>query len=52
LGILGEEGGSNAEENSEGGLGDWEDADNQPKKEPKKDQPSSSVMNKSIFKVE
>jgi len=52
LGIFGEEGGSNAEEKSEAGLGDREDADNQSKKEPEKDQPSSSVMNQPLFKVE
>lgn len=52
LGIFGEEGGSNAKEKSEGGSGDQEDADNQVKKEPRKDQPSLSAMNQSLFKVE
>jgi len=52
LGIFGEEGGSNVEEKSEGGSGDREDADNQRKKEHGKDQPSSSFMNQSLFKVE
>ena len=52
LWIFREEGGSNAKDKSKGGSGDREDTDNQPKKEPGKDQPSSSVMNQSLFKVE
>jgi len=52
LGIFGEEGGLNVEEKSEGASGDWEDVDNQPKKEPRKDQPNLSVLNQSLFKVE
>jgi len=40
LGIFGEEGSSNAEDKSEGRLGDQEDTDNQPKKELGKDQTS------------
>jgi len=52
LGIFGEEWGLNAKVKSEGGLGDWEDADNQPKKKPRKDQLSSSFMNQDLFKVE
>eukprot|EP00253_Pinus_taeda_P034565 PITA_34565 len=52
LGIFGEEGGSNAEDKSEGGSEDREDVDDQSKKEPGKDQPSSSFVNQSLFKVE
>lgn len=52
LGIFGEDGGSKVEENSEGGLGDWEDTENQLKKEPKKDQLNSSVLSQSLFKME
>lgn len=52
LGIFGEEGGLNVEEKSEGGFGDQEDADNQLKKEPIKDQPTLSFMIQSLFKVE
>ena len=49
MGIFGEDGGSNAEDKSKGGSRDPEDTENQPKKEPRKDQPSSSVMNQSLF---
>jgi len=52
MGIFGEEGGSDVEKKLEGGSGDQEDANNQSKKEPKKDQPSSSVVNQSMFNVE
>ena len=52
LGIFGEEGDLNVEEKSEGGSGDREDTENQPKKEPKKYQPILSVMNQSLFKTE
>ena len=52
LGIFGEEGGSNAKDKSEGGSRDREDTENQIKKEPRKYQPSSSVMNQSMFKME
>jgi hypothetical protein len=44
--------GFNAEDKSEGGSGDREDTENQSKKEPEKDQPSSSVVNQSLFKME
>ena len=52
LGIFGEEGGLNAKEKSKEGSGDREDTDNQPKKEPGKDQPNSNVVNQSLFKKE
>lgn len=52
LGIFEEDGASNVEDKSEGGLGNREDTENQPKKESRKDQPSSSVMNQSLFKME
>lgn len=43
MGIFEEEGGLNVEEKLEGGWRDCVDIDNQPKKEPRNDQPSSSV---------
>jgi len=54
LGIFGEDGGSNVEDKSEGGSRDREEIENQPKKEPEKNQPSSSVVNQSQpqFKME
>ena len=52
LGIYGEDWGSNVEVRSEGGLADQEDIENRPKKEPRKDQPSLSAMNQSLFKME
>lgn len=52
VGIFGEDGGSNGEEKLKGGSGDWEDVENQPKKEPGRDQSSSSVVNQSMFKME
>ena len=51
-GIFGEEGSWNVEDKSEGGLRDQKDTNNQPKKEPGKNQPNSSVVNQSLFKVE
>ena len=48
MGIFGEDGGSNAEEKSEGRLGDQGDTENQLKKESRKDKPSSSVVNQSL----
>lgn len=50
--MFGEEECSNVEEKSKGGLGDQEDEINQLKKQPRNDQPSSSVVNQSLFKVE
>lgn len=54
VGIFGEEWGSTAGDNLEGGSRDWDEMDNQPKKKPRKDQPSSSVINQSqhLFKME
>jgi len=52
LGMFGEDGDSNAEKKLEWGSRDWEDIENQPKKESQKDQPSSNVMNQSLFKME
>lgn len=52
MGIFGEEGGLNAKEKSEVGSRGQEEKNNQSKEEPKKDQPNSSVMNQSLFKVE
>lgn len=52
LEIFGEDGGSNVEEKSEGGSGDQDDTENQPKKELRKYQPSSSVVNQFLFKME
>ena len=50
LRIFGEDGGLNAKEKLDGGSRDREDTENQPKKEPKKYQLSSSVVNQSLFK--
>ena len=52
LWIFGEDEGSSAEEKLEGGSRDQEDTENQLMKEPRKDQPSSSVVNQSMFKME
>lgn len=54
IGIFGEDGGSKVEEKLEGGSGDWEEIENQLKKERIKYKPSSSVMNQShsLFKME
>ena len=45
FGIFKDDGGSNAEDKSEAGSGDREDTENQSKKESRKDQPGSSVVN-------
>ena len=52
IGIFGEDGGSNAKEKSERGSKDWGETENELKKKPGKDQPGSSVMNQSLFKME
>lgn len=54
LQIFGEYGGYNVEDKSQGILGDWEETQNQLKKEHEKDQPNSSVINhsQSLFKME
>lgn len=54
LWLLEEDGGSNTKERLEERLGDQEETKNQPNKGPKRDRPSSSVMNHShpLFKME
>ena len=52
LGIFGEDGGLNVEEKSKWGSRNWEDIENQSKKEHIKYQHSSSVMNQSLLKME